>query len=84
VNWRPELAMSRKKRQDPRPEAPAAPPSGNGVWWVLGGMFGGWAVGVFVALRLFADKESAQPWIALGFVFAGIFVGAFLGWRRAS
>jgi uncharacterized membrane protein HdeD (DUF308 family) len=45
-------------------------------------MFGGWAVGVFVAVRLFADQQSAQPWIALAFVFVGVFVGAFLGLRR--
>jgi hypothetical protein len=79
--------MAEKKKaekQKPETQTAASPPPGTGVWWVLGGMFGGWAVGVFVALRMFSGDESAQPWVALAFVFVGIFVGAFLGWRREA
>ena len=70
--------MAETEPSPPPRETPAEPTPGSGVWWVLGGMFGGWAVGVFVARRMITD-EAAQPWGALAFVFVGLFVGALLG-----
>jgi hypothetical protein len=70
--------MADKNQTAQPPDTSPAPTPGSGVWWVLAGMFVGWAVGVFVAIRMFPG-QAAQPWIALAFVFVGIFVGAFIG-----